>query len=157
MDEVTTVPILSKFSSAKKCKFTLPKLTSFDMKNICKKLKSTNSHSHGFITDKIFKQIKYEISPYLSHLIISIIRTHTFSSIYWFLRILPLSKLDKNYQPINNLPGMEIIIEKHIINYFIHFLNNNNVNNQNHHREHKNTLHRQKLYTHYTDNLKTTR
>ena len=106
---------------------------------IKKNIISTNSHGHDYVTNKILKQIKHEISPYLVHLINCVIRTQIFPDFYKISRILPLSKPEKNdqicknYRPINNLPTIEKIIETHIMNNLIPFLNNNKIILDNHH------------------------
>ena len=104
-----------------------------------KKSKSSNSHGHDQITNKILKLINNEISPYLVHLINSIIRTQIFPDIYKISRITPLSKPDKDdklpssYRPINNLPAIEKLIETHILTHLIPFLEVNNIIHNNHH------------------------
>ena len=71
------------------------------MVKLISKLKSTNSHGHDHVTNKILKQLKREIAPHLVHLINSIIRTNI-PTFYKISRISPLSKPKKDDKDIAN-------------------------------------------------------
>ena len=68
-----------------------------------------------------------------------ILRSSHIPKIFKISRILPISKPSKpvnlidSYRPINNLPCLEKIIEKHINNNLNIFLTNNNIIHKNHH------------------------
>ena len=102
-------------------------------------MKSSNCHGHDYVTNKILKLINKEISPHLVHLINNIIRTQIFPEIYKISRMTPLSKPDKDdklpasYRPINNLPAIEKIIEMHILQHLLPFLEQNDIILNNHH------------------------
>ena len=136
---ISPIEILNKLIPKNKNEFFLPYITTKEMIKYIKKLKSSNSHGHDHITNKILKLINNEISPYLVHLINSIIRTQIFPDIYKISRITPLSKPDKDdklpssYRPINNLPAIEKLIETHILTHLIPFLEVNNIIHNNHH------------------------
>ena len=79
------------------------------------------------------------LAPHITHLINSILKTATYPLIYKISKILPLSKPGKNtllpdsYRPINNLPVIEKIIEEYFLEFFIEFIEFNNILHDNHH------------------------
>merc|ERR1712240_403560 len=136
---VGPIQLLSSLIPRNNNKFILPETNIKEMIKLISKLKSTNSHGHDHVTNKILKQLKREIAPHLVHLINSIIRTQIFPTFYKISRISLLSKPKKddkdiaNYRPINNLPTIEKIIETYILTYLVPFFNENKIINTFHH------------------------
>ena len=86
-----------------------------------------------------FYKLRGKLAPHITHVINSIIKTATYPLIYKISKILPLSKPGKNpllpdsYRPINNLPVIEKIIEEYFLEFFIEFIEFNNILHDNHH------------------------
>ena len=127
-NNITPMQILKELLPENKNNFILPEITIKEMNELIKKLKPTHSRGHDQITYNIIKKINIEISPYLVHLVNSIIRTGIFPDILKISRISPISKPDKDpkiissYRPINNLPSIEKIIETYILDHMLKFL-----------------------------------
>ena len=109
----------------------IPPITLEKTRKIISQLQSTNSTGFDPISNKILKKINHTISPHITHLINSILRSSTYSNIFKIFRMLPLSKPEKDsllidsYRPINNLPTIEKLVEQYIIEHMVDFLNEN--------------------------------
>ena len=118
----TTTPmkILKKLipHQEKTMKFNLISLEK--TKKIIQKLPNTASHGYDPITNRTIKKIESRITPVMTHLVNSIIKTEKFPKILKKTRIIPILKKGKpvdeidSYRPINNLPCVEKIVEEHM-------------------------------------------
>ncbi len=137
--DIDPIKLLSQLIPRTNDCFIIPEITIKQTQQIIRSLKNSNSKGHDEITNKILKKINNEISPHLTHMINSIVRTSTIPDIFKISRVLPISKPDKplncidSFRPINNLPSLEKILEEHIIINLNIFLNNNNIIHKNHH------------------------
>lgn len=125
-------------------KFSLPFAKIDDVKNIIKKMKSSNSLGHDMTSIKIYKKINDRISPHITHLLNSIINTAIYLEVLKLSLVGPQLKPDKNtslidsYRPINHLCTLEKIIEQYIKQHLESHLDQNNIIHNNHHGSRKN-------------------
>ena len=118
--------------------FRLPLISTSETLSLLKGLKSSKSNGFDYINNKILKKIKTEISPHITYLINSCIKTSVFPYIFKLIRITPLNKPDKpptniaSYRPINNLTAIEKVLEQYIITNLNKYLTENNILNKNH-------------------------
>merc|ERR1711867_63146 len=146
MPKTTTTPmkILKKLipRQEKTMKFNLISLEK--MKMIIQKLPNTASHGYDPITNRTIKKIESRITPVMTHLINSIIKTEKFPKILKKTRIIPILKKGKpvdeidSYRPINNLPCIEKIVEEHMKREMETFIKENKIMNKSHHGGRKN-------------------
>ena len=71
---------------------------------------------------RIIKKITPTLTPHLTHLLTSIIRTNTYPSILKTTRITPIHKMDK---PIDNIDGYRPICNLSVIDKFSSNKSNN--------------------------------
>ena len=125
---VDPLQILESISPACQNRFKIPYITTSETKALILNQKNSSSTGYDSISNKILRKIAPEMSPVITHLINSIIRTGIFPDCLKIAKIIPIIKPGKcsasieSYRPVNCLPAVEKLaedwIKKHLINYF---------------------------------------
>ena len=78
---ISSKTILEKLIPKPKSKFELPEITLSETKKLINKLDSSNAVGHDNSSIKIYKKLNEKISPHITHLINTIIRTGVYPKI----------------------------------------------------------------------------
>jgi hypothetical protein len=133
------ISILKKLGPQTKARFNIKYATNESVVTLLKQFKGSNSCGDDPITMNIVKAGINQLSPHLTNLINSSIATNTMPDILKTSRITPILKPEKNqhqmgsYRPINNLPTLAKIVEKHIFAQLQDYLIIEGLIHENHH------------------------
>ena len=107
--------------------FVLSRTNSYEISTLIRKLNNKKSSGYDCISNKILKETKDVITPYLETLFNKCIQTGTFPDDYKIAKVIPLFKGgDKtnpnSYRPISLLPAIGKLFEKLLAKRLINFL-----------------------------------
>ena len=110
---VDPISILGNIFSPFSHIFRMPNITIDETKKLILKQKNSGSTGYDAISNKILRKIAPEISPIITHLINSIIRTGIFPDCLKVSKIIPILKSGKpsnsieSFRPVNCLLAVE--------------------------------------------------
>ena len=130
--------LLQAIMQNRSCSFKLTPVHPDIVLKIISNLKNSSACGTDEISSGVFKLIKYEITPALTHIINLSISNQTFPSLWKTAKVIPLHKknetlLPKNYRPVSLLSVLSKVTERCIFLQMSGYLEENNLLHPSHH------------------------